>query len=305
MMAHFEDDFGYTRTVSMYGFSVLEVAMRGHIPFISFTQLWDQVRDLLQSKSYSALFVNARQVAVISPENHRWFIHDCLESWPQLEGCQCPIAIVNSEEFFGKIVVKRLLDFLEEELSYLNVRLFTDSEEAEAWVRNSIQKKQQVFPVPDNEEKRLLALHEYGILDTPPEEDFDELTALVAELLQVPMSMVTIIDKDRQWFKSRQGLDVDETPRELSFCQYAILQDEIYQVSNTVEHELFKDNPFVVNEPNIRFYAGAPLKNAEGYNLGTLCVLDRKPRRLTLREKEILKEYSREVVRLIEQGGKR
>ena len=155
-------------------------------------------------------------------------------------------------------------------------------------------------PIPENEEQRLETLHSLNILDSEAEAEFDAITSMVSQMIDVPMSLITLVDKERQWFKSKVGIDVEETPREISFCQYAIMQDAVYEVNNALENELFKDNPFVAGEGNVRFYAGAPLKTTDGHNLGTLCVVDTKPRELSDEQREILREYAKEVVRLIE-----
>ena len=135
-------------------------------------------------------------------------------------------------------------------------------------------------PRPANEPDRLQALRQLLILDTPPEERFDRLTAFAAQEFDVPTALVSLIDDDRQWFKSRVGVDSCETPRSISFCGHAILQDDIMVVPNVNQDERFIDNPLVTGEPHIQFYAGAPLKLPGGQNVGTLCLIDNKPRTL-------------------------
>ena len=148
-----------------------------------------------------------------------------------------------------------------------------------------------------NEEDRLKAVEAYGILDTPREKDFDELALLASELLDMPISLVTFVMKDRQWFKSQRGLgDLTETPRDISFCTHAIRQPGVFVVRDTIQDERFKDNPLVTNDPNVRFYAGALLETADGLPLGTICVLDYKPREFTSRQEFILQTLARQVM---------
>ncbi|NNK81167.1 MAG: response regulator, partial [Flavobacteriales bacterium] len=153
-------------------------------------------------------------------------------------------------------------------------------------------------PIPSNENERLERLEYYNILDTDPEEAFDDLTSLAAKLLNVPVVLVSLLDNDRQWFKSKFGLDVDQTPREVSFCQYAIMQDDVYEVYNALQNDLFRDNPLVTGNPKIRFYAGAPLVD-EDVTLGTLCAIDFQPRKLNEEEKRTLTIISKTIIRLI------
>ena len=133
-------------------------------------------------------------------------------------------------------------------------------------------------PVPKDEEKRLNALHELNILDTPAEDRFDRITRLATRILDVPIALITLINGNRQWIKGCCGLDATETPRAVSFCAHAINSDETLVVPNALEDPRFLDNPLVVGEPFIRFYAGHPITSPDGYKIGTLCVIDRKPR---------------------------
>lgn len=150
--------------------------------------------------------------------------------------------------------------------------------------------------IPSNENERLKALHSYSILDTLSEETFDRITQLAAIICDVPIALVSLIDSDRQWFKSKVGLEVNETAREISFCQYAILDQHIFEVENAKADIRFKDNPLVKGEPKIQFYAGYPLEDPNGYNLGTLCVIDQKPKKLNEQQQLALRVLGKEVV---------
>ncbi|MEN3939730.1 PAS domain S-box protein [Prosthecobacter sp. SYSU 5D2] len=152
-------------------------------------------------------------------------------------------------------------------------------------------------PVPTDEPGRLAALHEQEILDTPPEGEFDEITGLAAEICGTPIALITLVDERRQWFKSRVGLEVTETPREVAFCAHTICGKEIFLVPDAMQDLRFVQNALVVQEPNIRFYAGAPLLTPTGEALGTLCVIDRVPRMLTDRQKNALEVLGRQVMK--------
>ena len=147
-----------------------------------------------------------------------------------------------------------------------------------------------------HERQRLEELKKYAILDSEPEEAFDRVTRVAKKIFDVPIALVSLIDENRQWFKSNQGLDVCETARDISFCTHAIKKNEPFVVPNALEDPLFKDNPLVTSAPNIRFYAGIPLTSPQGYNLGTLCIIDTKPRFLTSDQIDILRDLSRVVV---------
>ena len=154
-------------------------------------------------------------------------------------------------------------------------------------------------PKPSDELERVTALYQYNILDTEPEAGFDDITHLAAYICQTPIALVGLIDKDRQWFKSKVGITSAETPRKLAFCAYTILQDEIFIVPDTLKDERFANNPLVCYPPNIRFYAGVPIKTVEGYPLGTLCVMDYRPRQLSKQQCLSLEALARQVMNII------
>ncbi len=154
---------------------------------------------------------------------------------------------------------------------------------------------------PD-EQERLLELYNYDLMDTPYEEDFDEIVRLASQICNVPMSLITLVDKERQWFKSRLGLEDTETGRDVSFCAHAIAGNhEVFEVEDATKDERFHDNPFVTADPNIRFYAGVPLVTVSGKKLGTLCVLNSHPQRLTEEQSFALKVLAKQVMKLAEQ----
>ena len=155
-------------------------------------------------------------------------------------------------------------------------------------------------PLPANEPERLRALDRYEILDTPVEQDFDAVTRLAASICDTPISVVNFIAEGRQWFKSEVGLGVRETPLEASFCAHAILQHELFVVPDATLEPRFADNPLVAGDPGLRFYAGALLESSEGLPLGTLCVLDTRPRELEERQLDALRVLSRHVMSMIE-----
>jgi GAF domain-containing protein len=152
---------------------------------------------------------------------------------------------------------------------------------------------------PANEQQRLATLRGYEILDTEPEAAFDDLTLLASYICQTPVALISLIDADRQWFKSKIGVSVTETSRDIAFCATAILQPDVFVVPDTSQDERFAENPLVVSEPKVRFYAGATLMT-DGQALGTLCVVDRVPRELSPEQLEALRALSRQVLAQLE-----
>ena len=150
------------------------------------------------------------------------------------------------------------------------------------------------------EESRLAALRSYNILDTLPEKEFDDIVRLVSVVCDVPVALITLVDADRQWFKAKRGTDISETPRALSFCTHALGQPELLVVPDATQDTRFAENPLVTGGPQVRFYAGAPLRTPDGDALGTLCVLDSKPRTLTAEQQEALQILSRQVITQME-----
>jgi signal transduction histidine kinase len=155
-------------------------------------------------------------------------------------------------------------------------------------------------PLPVNETERLATLYGLNVLDSPPDKDFDDIVALAAAVCGVPMSLVSLIDTDRQWFKASVGTDLVETSRDLSFCAHAILGRDLLVVPDARQDPRFADNPAVAREGGVRFYAGAPLVTTDGYALGTLCVVDSRPRRLDVEQLQALHALARQVTSQLE-----
>jgi two-component system NtrC family sensor kinase len=156
------------------------------------------------------------------------------------------------------------------------------------------------IPMPAPDRDRVAALQKYAILDTEPEQAFDDLTLLASFVCKTPIALISLVDEDRQWFKSKIGMDACQTSRDIAFCSVAIQQTDVMVVPDTLQDERFRNNPLVVSGPRIRFYAGAPLINEEGYALGTLCVVDRTPREFGADQKEALQALGRLVLAQLE-----
>ena len=156
-------------------------------------------------------------------------------------------------------------------------------------------------PKPNNEAERLEALRSFHVLDTLPEESYDDITQIAAAMCGTPIAIVSLVDDCRQWFKSRVGLEAPETTRDIAFCSHAILTpDDMLIVEDTLEDDRFFDNPLVTSDPKLRFYAGAPLVTSDGHALGTLCVIDREPRKLTKDQIAAVRALSRQVIAQLE-----
>lgn len=154
--------------------------------------------------------------------------------------------------------------------------------------------------IPNNEYGRLQKLKGYQVLDTSAEKEYDDITKLASFICETPIALISLVDKDRQWFKSKIGLNPPELARDIAFCAHTILTDDVLIVSDSSKDQRFYDNPLTTNSPHIQFYAGAPLITPDGWKIGTLCVIDRKPRELSKEQLSALKTLSQNVVALLE-----
>ncbi|MCC5660742.1 sensor domain-containing diguanylate cyclase [Nostoc sp. XA010] len=189
--------------------------------------------------------------------------------------------------YAGKVILRLLQNFQRTRLSWLRFR------------HSSV--KTQAVPLPENEAERLKVLAGYSILDTLPEEAFDDLTALAAYICKTPIALISLVDADRQWFKSKVGLKARETPRQWAFCSHAILQpDDILVVPNAIKDDRFTNNPLVKGSPKIRFYAGVPLITPDGLPIGTLCVMDTIPHHPSYQQLDALRRLSRQAIAQME-----
>jgi diguanylate cyclase (GGDEF)-like protein len=157
-----------------------------------------------------------------------------------------------------------------------------------------------VYPLPDNERERQRQLDSFHILDSEPDEDFDRITRIASQMLGMPIALISLVDHKRQWFLSRVGLEPRQTARELAFCSHTICSDQVMVVADARADGRFRDNPLVTSAPNIRFYAGAPLRTRDGHALGTLCVISTEPRTLGENEHRLLEELAGMVIHTLE-----
>ena len=155
-------------------------------------------------------------------------------------------------------------------------------------------------PLPPNEKERIESLRSYQILDTEGEDAYDDFTMLASHICDAPISLISLVDTHRQWFKSKKGIGGPELPRDIAFCAHTILSDQIMEIQDAHDDARFRDNPLVTGDPGIRFYAGTPLVSPEGFRLGSLCVIDRVPRNLDAEQREALFRLGRQVVHLME-----
>ncbi|EKO3884934.1 PAS domain S-box protein, partial [Vibrio metschnikovii] len=158
----------------------------------------------------------------------------------------------------------------------------------------------QIPPLPEEESERQKTLDKTGLLNSGSEARFDRITRLAQQIFSVPIALISLVDRDRQWFKSRQGLDALQTPREISFCGHAILNSEVFVIENALVDQRFCDNPLVMGAPDIRFYAGAPLHSTKGYRIGTLCLIDSQPRSFSSKQRSMLKDLAATIEALIQ-----
>lgn len=157
-----------------------------------------------------------------------------------------------------------------------------------------------ISETPDD--KRVQKLRDYNVLDTPPELDFEELAQLVVQLCDVPMAVISFVDKERQWFKAKIGTELEETPRSISFCTHTIqlIEDKVLVVNDALKDQRFAENPLVTGPEQIRFYAGAPIVTRDGYAIGAICAMDHKPRTITSEQQVALRSLARHVMNDLE-----
>lgn len=158
----------------------------------------------------------------------------------------------------------------------------------------------QVVPIPENEAERLQELYSFELLDTAYDEEFDDLVKLASQICNKPITTLTLMDSAKQWIKAKVGIDVSETDRETAFCAHTILQNDVLEVPDTTQDVRFENNPMVTGEPNLRFYAGVPLQTRNGYNIGSLCVIDTKPGQLTNEQNFALKVLAKQAMKIME-----
>lgn len=155
-------------------------------------------------------------------------------------------------------------------------------------------------PKPKNEKQRLEVLWQYDVLDTVPEEVFDDLTDLAATICEAPIALISLVDEDRQWFKAKTGVTISETSRDISFCAHCIMGDDLFIVPDATKDDRFKNSPLVTTDPKVRFYAGAPLISPSGHKIGSLCIMDKVPRKLRADQQKALRSLANHVVTQLE-----
>ena len=211
-----------------------------------------------------------------------------IRALPHQEARSTPVIVVTDEALVdaAKGEAAGVTDWLTRPFSMQYARTRT-----RAWLMRTMCRWQKA-PLPADEESRIKALHDLAILDTDAEERFDRYTRITATAFDAPVALVSLVDRDRQWFKSRQGFDKSETPRDMAFCAHAILDDGALIVSDALQDERFAENPLVTDDPRIRFYAGVPLRASGGDRVGVLCIIDHRPRDLSPSQVNLLKEMA-------------
>ncbi|MEA5550089.1 diguanylate cyclase [Anabaena cylindrica UHCC 0172] len=273
------DDFGT-------GYSSLSLLM--YFPLTSLKIDQSFIRNLTKNSSNAAIITS---VISLGHGLNLTLVAEGVETLEELEflrlaNCDTVQGYFLSKPLSGKAATKFLLEKLPQ----------ADSQHI---LQSSIEST-QISPFPAREPQRLAALKKYQIIDTPPDEAFDDLTRLAARLCQTPIAFISLIDEERQWFKSKLGLSITETPRVIAFCSHTICQNDLLIVPDTLADSRFATNPLVTSHPKLRFYAGAPLVTNEGFALGTICVADYVPRELSPEQLETLKILAGQVLTKLE-----
>ncbi len=256
----------------------------------------DKVRTLTASDGDELLRVAAAEGPSLVILELNWEGQDTLALSRALSELEMPPTVVVAVEREGDVDMEAgaeagVEDWLVPPLtdSYVRTRV-------RAWLMR-VECRWQKAPLPSNEEARVRALHDLNVLDTEPEERFDRFTRIAAALFDVPVVLVCLIDANRQWFKSRHGVDVEETPRDLAFCAHAILGSDVLHVPDALADDRFADNPLVTGPPHLRFYAGVPLHIGNGHRAGTLCVIDQSVRQFSADQLQLLQDLGKLVER--------
>lgn len=270
---------------------IREAAAQEHIEMVCGNGGDTSIRSILAARP-SLIVLDANE----APEETVRLSRQIREEWPK-DYPQAPIVVIADAELGDALGVSdKVTDWLVWPFSEQYART-----KIRAWVLR-IKCRWLRAQLPQDEESRLAALHGLGILDTEPEDRFDRITRIASEAFGAPISLVSFIDRDRQWFKSSIGMDRRETSREMAFCAHAILEDRVLVVPDTEKDERFADNPLVTGEPHVRFYAGCPLKTADDELLGTLCVIDMKPRAFDRAQIELLRDLASLVEKELSPG---